>query len=71
MAALLSFTLEHPFYSNLKAHWALSLAPCVGVFAALGLETMCEQLGRLRCALYANLVLLGGLVLYLFWYRVP
>jgi len=71
VAGLLLFTMEHPWYSTLKAHWALSLTPCAGVFAALGLETMCRQLGRLRWALYANLGVLGGLVLYLFWYRGP
>ena len=67
--AVLSFALQHPFYSNLKAHFALSLTPCAGVFAALGLEAMCQRLGRLRSLLYLNLVLLGGLVPYVFWYR--
>jgi hypothetical protein len=70
VASILWFTMAHPFYSTLKAHWALSLVPCAGVFAGLGLETMCRQLGRLRWLLYANLGVLGGLVLHLFWYRV-
>lgn len=69
VTAVLSFALQHPFYSNLKAHFALSLTPCAGVFAALGLETMCQRLGRLRWLLYLNLVLLGALVLSVFWYR--
>ncbi len=69
VASMISFTLEHPWYSTLKAHWGLSLVPCAGVFAALGLETMCRKLGRLRWILYANLASLGGLVLHLFWYR--
>lgn len=71
VTSMVSFAMEHPFYTTLKAHWALSLAPCAGVFAALGLETMCQQLGRLRWVLYANLVIAGGLLLYLFWYRGP
>src|SRR5206468_4333157 len=68
-ASILAFTMEHPWYSTLKAHWALSLAPCAGVFAALGLETMCRRSGRLQWVIYTNLLGLGGLVLYLFWYR--
>jgi hypothetical protein len=70
VTALLWFTLEHPWYSTLKAHWALSLVPCAGVFGGLGLETMCRRSGRLRWVVYANVVALGGVVLYLFWYRV-
>ena len=67
--SLVAFTMEHPFYSTLKAHWALSLTPCAAVFAALGLETICLRLGRLRWAVYGNLLLLGALVLWLYWYR--
>jgi len=71
LTAVLTFGLEHPFYSNAKAHFALSLTPCAAVFAALGLETMCQRLGRLRWVVYLNLALLSAVVLYLFWYRGP
>ncbi len=71
VAGILSFTMDHPWYSTLKAHWALSLTPCVGVFAGLGLETMCRQAGRLRWLVYANVAALGGLTIQLFWYRGP
>jgi hypothetical protein len=45
--------------------------PFVPAISRWGLETMCRQLGRLRWALCSNLGVLGGLVLYLFWYRGP
>lgn len=69
--ALLSFTMEHPWFSTLKPQWALALVPAVAVFAGEGLDTMCRQAGRGRWLLYANLAALAGLVLYLFWYRAP
>ncbi len=71
VASTLMFTLEHPWYSTLKSHWALSLVPCAGVFAALGFEILCRNLGRLRYLAYANVAALGGLMLYVFWYRGP
>lgn len=71
VASMLWFTLQYPIYSALKAHWALSLIPCAAVFAALGLETMCRQSGRLRVAIYASLALLVANVFWLFWYRGP
>lgn len=39
------------------------------VAAALGLELLCRQLGRLRCLLYADRVGLYGAILYLFAVR--
>ena len=69
VTSTLVFTLEHPWYSTLKAHWALSLVPCAGIFAALGFEILCRNLGRLRYLAYANVAGLAGPVLYVFWYR--
>lgn len=71
VASMLWFSLRYPIYSGMKAHWALSLIPCAAVFAALGLETMCRQSGRLRVAIYASLALLVADVFWLFWYRGP
>ncbi len=67
--SLISFTMEVPTYSTIKAFFFLSLISSLGVFAALGLDTMCLQLGRLRWLLYGNLGALYGIILYLFWYR--
>lgn len=69
VAGMISFALQTPFYSAIKAHYALSLTPCAGVFAAMGLETMGRRLGRGRWLLYANLAVLGSLVPVLFWYQ--
>jgi 4-amino-4-deoxy-L-arabinose transferase-like glycosyltransferase len=69
LAAAISFSLEVPFFSTIKAFFFLSLLSSVAVFAALGLETMSRQLGRLRWLLYANLATLYGMIVYLFWYR--
>ena len=71
VTALLSFTMEHPWFSTLKPQWGLALVPAAAVFAGEGLETMCRQAGRGRSLLYANLAALAGLILYLFWYRAP
>jgi hypothetical protein len=56
------------FHTTVKAFFFLSLISSIGVFAALGLETMCWQLGRLRWLLYGNLAALYGIIFYLFWY---
>jgi 4-amino-4-deoxy-L-arabinose transferase-like glycosyltransferase len=69
LAASISFSLEVPFFSTVKAFFFLSLLSSIAVFAALGLETMTRQLGRLRWLLYANLAALYGIIIYLFWYR--
>lgn len=68
VASAIQFTMEVPFYSKVKAFFFLSLISSIGVFAALGLETMVGQLGRLRWLLYGNLAALYGIILYLFWY---
>ena len=63
-----SFTMEAPFFSTIKAFFLLSLVPAVGVFSGLGLEQAAQGLGRMRWLLYANLALLAGAVLCLFAY---
>lgn len=66
LASVVSFTLEVPFYSTVSAVFLCSLIPAIAVFAALGLELQCRQLGRLRILLYADLAALYALTLYLF-----
>lgn len=66
LSAVVLFTLELPFYSTVAAFFGLSLVPAIAVFAGLGLETLCRQLGRLRVVLFGDLACLYGLTLYLF-----
>ena len=67
--ALILFTMKVPFFSTVKAFFALSLTGPLAVFGGLGLDVLTGRLGRLRFILYANLVALAGLSLYLYWYR--
>ncbi len=62
------FTLEQPVFSAVKSWYLWSLLVPAALYAALGLERMSRQLGRLRFLLYAHLTALSGLVLYLYWY---
>ena len=67
--SLVSFTMEIPTYSTIKAFFFLSMIPIIGVFAALGLERLCLNLGKLRWIVYIHLGTFYGIVSYLFWYR--
>jgi len=67
--SLISFTMEVPFYSTIKAFFYLSLLPPISVFAGKGLDTMCRNLGKFRFIVYANLIVLYSFILNLFWYR--
>jgi hypothetical protein len=74
MAALLVFglvwySIQVPHYSSVKGFYVLALVPVAGVFAGMGLEAMCDRLGRLRWLVYAELGALTLAVLALFWYR--
>ena len=68
LVSLISFTMEVPFFSTIKAFFYVSLLPCIAVFAGKGLYTMSRNLGRFRYILYANLVILYLLIVRLFWY---
>ena len=68
--SLISFTMEVPFFSTIKAFFYLSLLPPIAVFAGKGLYTMCRNLGKFRFIVYANLIVLYLLIINLFWYRV-
>ena len=67
--SLISFTMEVPFYSTIKAFFYLSLVPPIAVFAGKGLDTMCRNLGKFRFVVYANLIVLYSFIINLFWYR--
>jgi len=67
--SLISFTMEVPFFSTIKAFFFLSILPAIAVFAGKGLYTMVRNLGRFRFILYANLIILYLLIINLFWYR--
>lgn len=69
ITSLISFTMEVPFYSTIKAFFYLSLLPPIAVFAGKGLYTMCRNLGKFRFIVYANLIVLYLLIINLFWYR--
>ena len=69
IAALIEFTLEVPFFSTINARFLLSLTTSIGVFAALGMQTLSRNLGRMRWLLYANLGILYILILYTFLYQ--
>lgn len=68
VTAVVLFTLQQPVFSAVKSWYLWSLLVPAALFAALGLERMSRQLGRLRFLLYAHLTVLSGLVLYLYWY---
>jgi len=67
--SLISFTMEVPFYSTIKAFFYLSLLPPIAVFAGKGLYTMCRNLGKFRFIVHANLIVLYLFIISLFWYR--
>ncbi len=67
--SLLSFTMEVPFYSTIKAFFFLSLLPAIAVFGGKGLYTTCQHLRRFRYFVYCNLIVLYMLIVNLFWYR--
>jgi hypothetical protein len=67
--SLISFTMEVPFYSTIKAFFYISLLPPIAVFAGRGLYTMCKNLGKFRFVVYANLIILYLFIINLFWYR--
>jgi len=67
--SLISFTMEVPFFSTIKAFFFLSLLPAIAVFAGKGLYTMSRNLGKFRFIIYANLIMLYLLIINLFWYR--
>lgn len=67
--SLLSFTMEVPFWSTIKAFFLISLLPTIAVFGGKGLYTMCQNLGRFRYLVYCNLIILYLLIVNLFWYR--
>jgi len=67
--SLISFTMEVPFYSTIKAFFYLSILPPIAVFAGNGLYTMCRNLGKFRFIVYANLFVLYWFIINLFWYR--
>lgn len=67
--SLVSFTMEIPTYSTIKAFFFLSMIPIIGVFAAIGLERICLNLGKFRWIVYIHLGTFYGIVSYLFWYR--
>ena len=68
LCATVMYTLKLPFASVVKATFLLSLAGPVAVFAGRGLETIATNLGAWRIVVYGWLVVLGGLVVHLFWY---
>jgi len=68
VAALISFTMELPFFSTVKAFFLLSLAGPAGAFAARGFETMAARLGRACWLIHLDLVVLAGLIGWQFWY---
>jgi len=67
--SLLSFTMEVPFYSTIKAFFFLSLSPAIAIFGGKGLYTMCQNLGKWKYIVYCNLAVLYILIIDLFWYR--
>jgi hypothetical protein len=69
VTAVALYTLEQPVFSVVKAWYLWSLLVPAALFAALGLERMSRQLGRLRFLLYGHLAVLSGLILVLYWYR--
>ena len=69
LISLLSFTMEVPFFSTIKAFFYLSLLPAIAAFTGKGLYTMSRNVGRFRFVIYANLVVLYLLIVNLFWYR--
>jgi 4-amino-4-deoxy-L-arabinose transferase-like glycosyltransferase len=67
--SLISFTMEIPFFSTIKAFFFLSLLPVMSVFAGKGLYTMSRKLGKFRFIIYVNLIIMYILIINLFWYR--
>jgi hypothetical protein len=69
LTSIFYFTLELPFYSTIKAFFFLSLITPIAVFAARGLRTMTNNLGRFQPLLYAHLGILYAVIAATFWYR--
>ncbi|MBM3212572.1 glycosyltransferase family 39 protein [Candidatus Poribacteria bacterium] len=67
--SLISFTMEIPFFSTIKAFFYLSLLPPIAVFGGMGIYSMCRNLGKFRFIVYINLIILYILIMKLFWYR--
>jgi len=68
LGAILLYTLKLPYASVVKATFLLCLAGPFAVFAGRGLETVCRNLGQWRVVIYGWLLVLGALVVHLFWY---
>jgi len=66
---LVMYAIQVPHYSSVKAFYVLALVPAACVFAGMGLEAMCERLGRLRWLVYADVAALTFGILALYWYR--
>jgi len=67
--SLISFTMEIPFFSTIKAFFFLSLLPTMAVFAGKGLYTMSRNIRKFNFIIYVNLIILYLLIANLFWYR--
>ena len=66
LTAIISFSIEVPYYSTIKAFFFLSLTIPISIFAGQGLLTMCERFGRLKVVIYVNLIALYGLIALVF-----
>jgi 4-amino-4-deoxy-L-arabinose transferase-like glycosyltransferase len=66
--ALVLYTMKIPFYSTIKAWFALCLLPAAAVLTGIGLKAMAHNLGYARVVLYLYLAVFCGLVAWQFWY---
>ena len=66
LTAIISFTIEVPYYSTIKAFFFLSLTIPISIFAGKGLSTMNESFGRFKVVIYADLIVLYGLIALVF-----
>ena len=66
LTAIIYFTIEVPFFSTIKAFFFVSLTIPISVFTGKGLLTMCNNFGRFKFVIYADLIVLYVLIMLVF-----
>ena len=67
--AVISFTIEVPFASTVKAHFALSLLPALGVYLVRGRELLADTSPLLRVLHDIALLIITALNVWLYTFR--
>jgi 4-amino-4-deoxy-L-arabinose transferase-like glycosyltransferase len=71
VTGVIFFTMEVPSHTTIKAFFMVSLLPAVAVYAALGLDLMRRNLGRLHWLMYVFLLAQYALTLCVYRFAPP